>query len=57
LAQNLSKLSALAVAKASKPGYYGDGGGMVLQVSPSGSKSWLFRFNLAGRAAKWDWAG
>jgi integrase len=49
LAQNLSKLSALAVAKASKPGYYGDGGGLVLQVSPSGSKTWLFRFNLAGR--------
>lgn len=49
MAQNLSKLSALAVAKASRPGYYGDGGGLVLQVSPSGSKSWLFRFNLAGR--------
>jgi integrase len=49
LAQNLSKLSALAVAKVSKPGYYGDGGGLVLQVSATGSKSWLFRFNVAGR--------
>lgn len=49
MAQNLSKLSALAVAKASKPGYYGDGGGLVLQVSRSGSKSWLFRFTLEGR--------
>ena len=49
MAQNLSKLSALAVAKGSKPGYYGDGGGLVLQVSPTGSKSWLFRFTFAGR--------
>jgi hypothetical protein len=49
LAQNLNKLSALAVTKASKPGYYGDGCGLVLQVSSSGSKSWLFRFTLAGR--------
>ena len=48
MAQNLSKLSALTVAKVSKPGYYSDGGGLVLQVSISGSKSWLFRFDFAG---------
>ena len=49
MAQNLSKLSALTVAKVSKPGYYSDGGGLVLQVSASGSRSWLFRFDFAGR--------
>lgn len=46
---NLNKLTALAVAKTSKPGYYGDGGGLWLQVARSGSKSWIFRFKTAGR--------
>jgi hypothetical protein len=56
LAQSLNKLSALAVSKVNKPGYYGDGGGLVLQVSSSGSKSWLFRFSLGGRRRKM-WLG
>jgi integrase len=46
---NLNKLSALAVTKLSKPGYYGDGGGLWLQVAKSGSKSWIFRFKIAGK--------
>lgn len=46
----LEKLSALAVARAKTPGLYGDGGGLSLQVGPSGSKSWSFRFTLAGKA-------
>src|SRR5260370_18761365 len=29
---------------------YADGGGLYLQVGPSGSKSWIFRFMLDGRA-------
>jgi integrase len=45
----LNKLSALAVTKISKPGYYGDGGGLWLQVAAAGSKSWIFRFTLAGK--------
>jgi integrase len=32
-----------------EPGYHGDGGGLYLQVAPAGSKSWIFRFALAGR--------
>jgi integrase len=36
----------MMVSKATKPGYYGDGAGLWLQVSPSGSKSWIFRFTL-----------
>ncbi len=44
-----NKLSALAVNSARTPSYYGDGGGLWLQVSPSGTKSWVFRFTLAGR--------
>jgi len=46
---NLNKLSALAVTKLSKPGYYGDGGGLWLQVAKSDSKSWIFRFKATGR--------
>ena len=42
---NLNKLSALAVNKTNKPGYYGDGGGLWLQVAKSGSKGWIFRFS------------
>lgn len=47
MALNVNKLSALGVSKATKPGYYGDGAGLWLQVSASGSKSWIFRFTLA----------
>jgi integrase len=44
------KLSARTVATTIKPGLYGDGGGLYLQVGASGGKSWLFRFMLAGKA-------
>ena len=43
------KLSAQAVARASTRGLFGDGGGLYLQVSKSGSKSWLFRYRVGGR--------
>jgi integrase len=42
-------LSAVKVARTHKPGYLSDGGGLYLQISPSGSKSWVFRFKDAGR--------
>ncbi|MBB3221725.1 tyrosine-type recombinase/integrase [Pseudoduganella umbonata] len=42
------KLSALVVRNVDKPGHYGDGGGLWLQVSRSGSKSWVFRYDRAG---------
>src|SRR5437016_26647 len=37
------------VASELSPGRYGDGGGLYLQVGPSGTKSWLFRYEQAGR--------
>jgi integrase len=46
----LHKLTTLAVQRATKPGYYGDGGGLYLQVGPTGSKSWVFRFTRAGKS-------
>lgn len=49
MARSVEKLSALAVNKATKPGYYGDGAGLYLQISKSSTKSWIFRFTLAGK--------
>jgi len=33
-----------------KPGRYSDGGNLYLQVMPTGSKSWIFRYQYAGRS-------
>ena len=44
------KLTKARVERKRKPGRYGDGGGLWLQVSPSGTKSWLLRYQLHGRA-------
>jgi hypothetical protein len=52
MARTIGKLTALAVAQAKRRGYYGDGGGLFLQVSATGSKSWVFRFKEAGRLRK-----
>jgi len=46
----LEKLSAVQVARLKTPGYYGDGGGLWLQVGANATKSWIFRFTLAGKA-------
>ena len=42
-------LTALKVAKAVKPGRYGDGHGLYLQVTKRGVKSWLLRYERDGR--------
>jgi len=44
------KMSAVGVTKLKAPGYHSDGGGLYLQVSPTGTKSWILRFKLNGRA-------
>lgn len=43
------KLSALGVRQLTKPGYYGDGAGLWLQVSKTGTKSWIFRYTVSGK--------
>lgn len=50
MARGIHNLSARTVATARKRGYYGDGGGLWLQVSAFGTKSWTFRFTLNGRS-------
>jgi integrase len=44
------KLTALKIRKTAAPGLYGDGRGLYLRIARGGSKSWVFRFMLDGRA-------
>ena len=46
MAREIGTLSAVAVRNQSKPGLYGDGGGLYLQVTPVGAKTWIFRFQM-----------
>ena len=50
MSTSVNKLSARAVVNAKTPGLYGDGGGLYLQVSTTGTKSWLFRYKVGGRS-------
>lgn len=43
MARGINKLTALE-AKTTKPGRYGDGGGLYLVVAPTGARKWVFRF-------------
>ena len=49
MARQQQRLSALQVGKLSKPGLHGDGGGLTLQITATGAKSWLFRYMVAGK--------
>ena len=44
-----NKLTTLGVLRLAAPGYHGDGGGLVLQITPNGAKSWLFRYRCVGK--------
>jgi len=45
-----TRLTALQVNRLKKPGRYGDGFGLWLQIGPTGAKSWLLRFQRDGQA-------
>lgn len=49
MAGGINRLTNTAVEAKKEPGYYGDGGGLWLQVSRLGGKSWVFRFKRQGR--------
>jgi len=40
----------MKIVKTTKPGLYGDGNGLYLQITIAGVKSWMFRYMLAGKA-------
>ena len=50
LGRQSNRLSARTAVAASKPGYHPDGNGLYLQVSPTGTKSWIFRYSLNKRS-------
>ncbi len=49
MAGGRQKLTATAVDKRRKPGRVGDGGNLYLNVTNSGSKSWVFRWHPSGK--------
>ncbi|HET7879562.1 MAG TPA: integrase family protein, partial [Acetobacteraceae bacterium] len=46
----MGKLNAARFRALTKPGTYGDGGGLYLQVRGPANRSWLYRFRLHGKA-------
>jgi len=48
-ARVVGKLTTVSVRQAKQRGLYGDGGGLFLQVTAKGTKSWVFRFKEGGR--------
>ena len=48
-----AKLSVLKLKSFTKPGWYGDGGGLYLHVEP-GSRAWVFRYKREGKG---HWMG
>ena len=50
MARRLNRLTAVEVKGIDQKGMHHDGGGLYLQVSAAGTKSWIYRFTLDGRA-------
>ena len=50
MARTINRLTDRGVQAKKVKGLYADGSGLYLQVSTSGSKSWVFRFKRAGKA-------
>lgn len=48
----MAKLTARSVATIKKPGMHSDGDGLYLNVSSSGSKSWILRVRVKGSTAR-----
>jgi hypothetical protein len=49
MGKEVRKLSARGAATVSKPGRHSDGGGLYLNVTDTGARSWVFMWKVAGR--------
>lgn len=49
MANQVRKLSARGAATVMKPGRHSDGGGLYLNVTETGARSWVFMWKVAGR--------
>jgi hypothetical protein len=47
--RTLYRLTDRIVRNLKTPGYHADGGGLYLQISKAGTKSWVLRFRIHGR--------
>ena len=56
MARALNKLTDTECRAATKPGMLGDGGGLYLNVKPSGTKSWASYGSGTAGVGKWGWA-
>lgn len=45
----INRLSEAQIRNAVQPGMYPDGAGLYLQVTEAGSRSWVFRYGIAGK--------
>ena len=50
MARRVHRLTAKGVTALCEPGYHADGGGLYLQVTAGGAKSWILRFTRDGKA-------
>jgi integrase len=50
MARSINKFSARSATTMSIPGVHGDGNGLYLRVTPEGTRSWVFRYMINGRA-------
>jgi Arm DNA-binding domain len=46
----IGRLTALKVERLKRPGMHADGGGLYLRITPQGSRNWVLRYMLNGRA-------
>jgi integrase len=49
MSKQLHKLSARSVATLTKPGRHSDGGGLYLNITATGARSWVFMWKVAGK--------
>jgi integrase len=49
MARRATALTARQVETRKTPGLIADGGGLYLQIAPTGARTWIYRFQIAGR--------
>src|ERR1700744_3656822 len=48
-ARSINRLSPIAIKRLTEAGRYCDGGGLYLQVGPSPTRYWIYRYQTQGR--------
>ncbi|HZQ01666.1 MAG TPA: integrase arm-type DNA-binding domain-containing protein [Reyranella sp.] len=49
MARTIHRLKPITLTRKMTAGYHADGGGLYLQVTDAGAKSWIFRYSIAGK--------